>query len=324
MTSPKRTPVLLGLAAAALLLGGCAAIVDKRATTRENAFEAQFPPTGQLLQVNGTTVHADVRGKGPDLILIHGASGNTRDFTFDLVDRLTDHYRVISFARPGLGWPDTIGDQTDNPIAQAELLRAAAQQLDVKNPIILGHSYGGAVTMAWALRDPSGPAALVLVSGATYPWPGELSGWYNFINSSVGEHTAVPLITAFAPESRVDEIVAGIFAPQDPPEGYVDYIGAGLSARRASLSANSKQVGHLKPYLVQMAPHYPELTMPIEIVHGDADDTVYLDVHSGRMARELPNAHLTVLPGVGHMPHHADPQAVVDAIDRAAERAGVR
>ena len=64
--------------------------------------------------------------------------------------------------------------------------------------------------------------------------------------------------------------------------------------------------------------------MPIEIVHGDADDTVYLDVHSGRMARELPNAHLTVLPGIGHMPHHADPQAIVDAIDRAATRAGIR
>ena len=320
---PKTKPLLLGFAAA-LLLGGCAALVDKRATSRENAFEAQFPPTGQLLQVNGITVHADVRGSGPDLVLIHGASGNTRDFTFDLVGRLTDRYRVIALDRPGLGWTDSIGDQTDNPLAQADLLRAAAKQLDVRDPIVLGHSYGGAVTMGWALRDPSGPSALVLVSGATYPWPGELSRWYDFMNSSIGEHTAVPLITAFAPESRVDDIVAGIFEPQDPPKGYVDYIGAGLSARRESLIANSEQVGNLKPYLTAMAPKYPELTMPIEIVHGDADDTVYLDVHSGRMARELPNARLTVLPGIGHMPHHADPQAIVDAIDRAAARAGIR
>jgi pimeloyl-ACP methyl ester carboxylesterase len=38
----------------------------------------------------------------------------------------------------------------------------------------------------------------------------------------------------------------------------------------------------------------------------------------------MPPRRLTILPGVGHMPHHADPEAVVAAIDRAAARAGLR
>lgn len=321
MTWLKLLATALGVS---MLLGGCAAYLDRRASAREAAFEAQYPPTGRLLQVNGVTVHAHVEGSGPDLVLLHGASGNSRDFTFDLVGRLSDRYRVIAFDRPGMGWTDPIGAGTDDPRAQADLLRAAADQLDVRDPLVLGHSYGGAVAMAWALGDPVGTSALVLLAGATHPWPGELGGWYPFINSRVGQRAAVPLITAFVPEERAEGIIAGIFQPQLPPQGYVDHIGAGLSARRDSLRANAQQVGNLKPYLAAMARHYPNLTMPIELLHGDRDTTVYLDVHARRMARDVASAHLVVMPGMGHMPHHGDPQAVVDAIDRAAARAGLR
>lgn len=316
--------LLLAASGLAVLLGGCAAYVDRRAAAREAAFEARYPPTGRLLQVNGVTVHAHVEGRGPDLVLLHGASGSSRDFTFDLVGRLTERYRVIAFDRPGLGWTDPIGALTEDPRAQADLLRAAADQLDVDDPIVLGHSYGGAVAMAWALGDPTGTSALVLLAGATHPWPGDLGPWYPFINSSLGQHAAVPLITAFVPEDRAEDIIAGIFAPQQPPPGYADHIGAGLSARRDSLRANAQQVGRLKPYLAAMAPQYPSLTMPIELLHGDRDTTVYLDIHSRQMVRDVAGAHLVVMPGMGHMPQHGDPQAVVEAIDRAAARAGLR
>lgn len=305
-----------------LAVTGCA--VDQQASRREARAEAAYPPTGQLLRVGGRQVHADIRGSGPDLILLHGASGNSRDFTFDLAGRLQDRYRVISFDRPGLGWTDDLGPQTDNPIAQASLLRKAAAQLGVQNPIVLGHSYGGAVAMGWALRDPQDTAAVVLLAGATYPWPGDLGNWYPFITSTFGRAAAVPLIAAYAPESRVQDAIAGIFAPNPVPEGYAGYIGAGLTLRRDSFLNNARQVDGLKPYLAAMAPRYPQLSMPIEIVHGDRDTTVGLDLHSRRMVQDLPNARLTVLPGVGHMPHHADPAAVIAAIDRAAARAGLR
>jgi len=53
-------------------------------------------------------------------------------------------------------------------------------------------------------------------------------------------------------------------------------------------------------------------------VHGTADTIVPLVIHSQPLSGLLPQAHLTVLPGVGHMPHHARMQVVLDAIDRAA------
>lgn len=311
----------LGLAAVALALTGCGRAIDARATAREAAFEAQFPPTGQLIEVNGTTVHVDIQGRGPDVIMLHGASGNSRDFTFDLVDRLKDRYRVLAFDRPGLGWTDDIGAQTANPIAQAEILRAAATQLGVRDPVVVGHSYGGAVALAWAQRAPSETAALVIISGATMPWPGELTGWFAFLDTPFGDRVGPPLLTALAPISLGDRIMATIFSPQPVPAGYADYIGVGLAARRGNYRANASQINSLRPYLRVMSPQYGALTLPVEVIHGGRDTIVPAGLHGEPLARALPNARLTILPDQGHMPQHGDPQVIVDAIDRAAARA---
>ena len=80
----------------------------------------------------------------------------------------------------------------------------------------------------------------------------------------------------------------------------------------------------LRPHVVEMSELYPTLTLPVEILHGTDDTTVPLNIHSEPLARQIPGAILTRLQGVGHMPHHADPDAVLAAIDRAAVRAGLR
>lgn len=320
----RRAMLVMGLLAGVLMAGACGRLVDARATAREAGFEASHPPTGQLIEVAGRTVHVDIRGAGPDLVLLHGASGNSRDFTFDLADRLAARYRVIAFDRPGLGWTDPLGAQNANPIAQAELLRAAAAQLAVRDPIVLGHSYGGAVALAWGLRAPSETAALVIVSGATMPWPGDLTGWYAFLGTPLGDRVGPPLLTALAPLSLGDRIMAGIFAPQAVPPGYAEYIGVGLAARRGNYRANAAQITQLRPYLRVMAPLYPRLSLPVEIVHGARDPIVPAGVHALPLSDALPDAALTILPDQGHMPQHGDPQAIVDAVDRAAARAGLR
>jgi pimeloyl-ACP methyl ester carboxylesterase len=58
--------------------------------------------------------------------------------------------------------------------------------------------------------------------------------------------------------------------------------------------------------------------VPTEILHGDADDTVGLHVHSVPLSRQIPNSNLVVLEGVGHMPHHVVPETLAEAIDRLA------
>jgi len=293
---------------------GVAGATHWRASSREAAARAAYPPSGDFLTVNGRRLHYEQRGQGPDLVMIHGASGSLRDLTFSLRDRLTDRFRVTVIDRPGLGHSDPLPDAGLR--AQALVLKSAVAQLGVTEPILLGQSYGGAVALAWALDG--GPKALVLVGSPSLPWPGKLDPWYRLTATSAGRLLAIPLAAAFVPHSYVSATMASVFAPDPVPPGYEDHLGAALTLRRTSLAANTAQVNGLRGDLVAMEPQYPTLTLPVELIHGDQDVIVPMSVHSGPLSRVLPKARLTVIEGGGHMPHHANAQAVVDAVLRAA------
>ncbi len=323
-----------GLATASLILAALAAaggiLTLRAAERRAAAAEAAHPPAGRFVEVMGTRVHAHVSGEGPDVVLIHGAFGSLRDFTFDLAHRLSDRYRVIALDRPGLGYTGradpalarAFAGSAESPADQAALLATAARALGAESPIVVGHSMGGIVAMAWALDHD--PAAVVLLAGVALPWPGELGWIYQVNGTALGGGLVAPLLSAWAPEARLREAVRATFAPQPMPEGYADHIGPYMPIRLPAFRANARQVNTLRPHVVEMARRYPALSLPIEILHGEADTTVPIAVHSGPLSRMIPGANLTVLPGIGHMPHHADPEAAVAAIDRAAARAGLR
>ncbi len=306
--------------------------IDARASAREAQGEADYPPIGQLLDVDGTQVHAYVTGDGPDLVLIHGAGGNLRDFAFSFADRLSANYRVIAFDRPGLGYTDRIGDgyggafssDAESPREQAALLQAAAQQLGADKPIVLGHSFGGAVAYAWAVYHPDNISGLVSVAGVTLPWPGDLGYYYTVPGSSVGGAIVPPLVTAFVSQERVQRGITSTFDPNPMPAGYDEFIGAPLTIRRESFRANARQVNGVYPHIVEQSAFYDQIAVPVAMVHGDADTSVPLSIHSQPASEIIPDVELTVLTGVGHMPHHVDPGAVEAAINSVAARAGLR
>ena len=306
--------------------------VEARADAREREIEATFPPEGRIFDVpfagRQLPVHAVIRGTGPDLMMLHGASGNAREFTFDLIPRLAHRYRCIAFDRPGLGYTgrtDPAHDaaystSAETPGEQAALLAAAyAQVAGDGPPLILGHSYGGTVALAWALDHPA--RALTLICPPAMRWPGGVGSLHATLGSALGGALAVPALTATVPDRKLREITAGIFAPNPIPEGYFKHIGGQLALRRQTMRANSRQRNGLKPHVIAMEPRYPGLTLPIEWLHGDADTIVPPGVHAYPFRDLVPVTRLTLLPGVGHMPHHADPEGVIAAIDRSAARA---
>lgn len=322
------------LATAAIAAG--TAFTASRARARVDTAEQSHPAIGSFVEVNGTRVHYFQAGSGPHLVLLHGAGGNLREFTFDMFDQLTDRFTVTAFDRPGLGYTDRLpgsGDGTfatdgESPMEQAALLRRAAESIGINDPIVAGHSFGGVVAMAWAnagLDEDSAANAkgIVLMAGVCMPWPGDLGAYYTVNGSALGGAVLPPLIAAYASDARVKSTIEGIFAPQAVPDGYADYIGANLAVRPTTFRANVQQVNTLRPHVVEMSKRYAELNLPIEIVHGDADKSVPINIHSEELIKIVPGANLTALSGVGHMPHHADREATLTAIDRAANRAGL-
>ena len=310
-----------------LVLALAYAAIYASAHLRASRAEAAHPPDGQFVKAGGHRVHYDERGEGPPVILIHGAFGSLRDYTFDLADRLARDYRVITFDRPGLGYSDPIYTgpfvtRAESPAEQARILSAAAQSLDVKSPIVVGHSFGGIVAMAWALEHD--PAAVVMLAGVAKPWPGDLGWLYQVNGTALGGGLVAPVLTALAPPSRIQAGVSATFDPAPMPMGYADHIGAYMPLRLPVFRSNARQVNTLRPHVVEMEKRYPGLSLPIEIVHGTEDTTVPIAIHSRPLAEQVESARLTILEGAGHMPHHTHTDAVIDAIDRAAARAGLR
>ncbi|GIT91786.1 hydrolase or acyltransferase [Jannaschia pagri] len=317
--------MLIGSAAAGLAVAGGGLAVTARATAREARIEAAYPPEGDILDVGGVPVHAVVRGTGPDLVMIHGASGNAREFTFDLIARLSGRYRCIAFDRPGLGYTGrtdptydaAFSSAAETPAEQATLLAAAYGQIGEGAPLVLGHSFGGTVALAWALDHAA--RGLVLLAPAAMRWQGGLGPLYALNASAPGGALAIPMMTALVPDSKLDEITRRIFAPNPVPAGYLDHIGGQLTLRRRSLRANARQVNGLKPHITHMQARYAsDLTLPIEWLHGTVDTIVPPAVHAGPFQKLVPHTNLTMLDGVGHMPQHAAPEAVVAAVDRLA------
>ncbi|WP_291238147.1 alpha/beta hydrolase [Gemmobacter sp.] len=311
---------------------GLAGLTTLRARRRERRYEARFPPLGRVVTVEGKRLHLWQAGSGPDLVMIHGSSANLREFTMGLAPALTDRFRVTLVDRPGLGWSDDAGD---SPAAQARLIRLGCAAAGVTRPLVLGHSYGGAVALAWGLQAPV--AGLVILSGVAMPWPGGLGPWYAATATALGRALIVPLVTAFVPRRKIEASIAEVFAPQNSISGYAygpdgqakrieDYAFAAavpLILRRKALATNARQVNRLLQFVREMAPQYHTISAPVEILHGDSDTIVPHHIHALPLAERLPDAALTLLPGVGHMPHQTHPAEVTAAVLRLAGRAGL-
>ena len=310
--------LLIAAAVLLALIAVAAAFVLLKAHRHEANAVRTHPPEGQIIVIGPIQVHAVVMGSGPDLVLLHGSSGNTRDFTHSLAGKLAERYRVIVMDRPGHGYTDRMNFTGATITEQAELLSAAAARLGAERPIVLGHSYGGAVALAWAVHRPDNISGLVLLASPSQPWTTPLDRFYRVTSHPVLGRLMVPLITAFTDDARVSQRLDEIFAPQAPPDGYHAHVGAGLTLRRSSLRANALQRANLLREIIALHPLYPSISVPTEIVHGTTDTTVGLKIHAEPLARQIPGARLTVLEGIGHMPQHAAQDQVVDAVRRVA------
>lgn len=301
--------IKLGFSAAILIAIGAGLWL--RLWVRRRSIEARFPPIGQFISVDGATVHYKTSGHGPDIVLIHGASGNLREWEFGLRAALEKRFTVTAFDRPGHGYSDAIAG-SDHLAAQAEHLRAACAALGIRTPVLAGHSYGGAVALAWALQEK--PPALLLISAPSLPWSGKLDPWYRVTHSRLGRAIVPYLAAAIVPTAYVRSATNAVFAPQIAPQAYLQNFGAMLAARAPSLAINTAQVNALLRDIGNQMAGYPALDMPCALIHGDADTIVPLAIHSQKLALILPQARLTVLRGAGHMPQQSHRDTIVAAI----------
>jgi pimeloyl-ACP methyl ester carboxylesterase len=130
--------------------------------------EATVPPCGQFVEIDGQRLHyIDTGGTGPAVVLIHGLGGTLWHFTYALVDKLSGEFRVIAVDRPGSGYSARPSDVSARLGVQADTLAKFLRALGLNQPLLVGHSLGGALSLAIALDHPDCAGAVALVAPLT-------------------------------------------------------------------------------------------------------------------------------------------------------------
>jgi pimeloyl-ACP methyl ester carboxylesterase len=190
----------------------------------------------------------------------------------------------------------------------------------VPRAIVLAHSFAGAIGTALAMDAPERVAGLLLIAPATHPWPGGIA-WYYGPGSWPGVDilfsNTLP-VAGFALTAEAG--IGAVFLPQEPPADYIEATALPLMLRPANFRANAQDVSALLDHVKTRAGRYGAIRQPVVIISGDSDSVVSTSIHSMALAREVSDAKLIVLPGVGHVPHHADTPRVVAELKELSER----
>jgi pimeloyl-ACP methyl ester carboxylesterase len=288
--------------------------------------ESKYPPIGRFIDLAGGRLHYVETGPAADLargtiVLLHGASSNLGDPMLALARRLAPRYRVIAIDRPGHGWSDRIGGKdAARPAAQAAVLADGLRQLGVRGAVVVGHSWGGAVTPNFALDHRDVTGAILQLSAVSHPWPGGAVSWYyhpaaSFLGWLFTRTLATPIGSLL-----IGTTAAAVFAPQKPPPNYLEEARIPVVLRPPVFQANAQDVARLYASVTEQSTRYGAIAVPVTVIGGDADRIVWTDLHSRSFAREVPGARLVVLSGIGHMPHHAAPDLVVAEIEALAAK----
>jgi pimeloyl-ACP methyl ester carboxylesterase len=261
---------------------------------------------------------ADVAGRGPVVVLLHGQPGNAADWR-PLVPHLTAAFTVVVPDRLGYGRTGgRAGGFTDNAAAVVELLG----HLEVDRALLVGHSWGGGVAIAAAEHYPERVVGLVLLASVGPAEPigridrilaGRLVG---DLAAAVGIGGTEHLLRVPAFQRRVlpylpdpARRLLGVLGTADAPGGHL-WRSFADEQRIFVLGVGDLAVG------------LADIAGPVAVVTGTADRIVPSGV-AHRLADAIPGAELLEVPGVGHLLAQEAPGVVTDAIVHVARRAGL-
>ena len=249
----------------------------------------------ETISVNGVRLAYERRGTGSPLVLLHGYPLDHHLWD-EVVPLLQDTFDLILPDLRGFGESSTV----DSFYAMEDIasdIAALLDHLEIQKTAIAGHSMGGYVALAFARLYPERISGLGLVSTQVladapdrkegrYKSAAEVAdkGIASVVETMTPKFTANPELQKFARESM----------ERQQPAAYI-----------GTLKAMAERV--------DSTPLLSSLTVPIVIVHGDADSLIPVD-RAREVKAALPNAYLVEISGAGHMPMMEDKEKTAEAL----------
>lgn len=271
-------------------------------------------PDSRFVEINGLSVHVKTAGQGePVFVLLHGFGASLYSWRA-VMEPLGRYGTVIAYDRPAFGLTerplDWEGESPYSPDAQVDLLLGLLDRFRVGQAILVGNSAGAAVSMQFTLQHPERVRALILVDAAVYDGGGPPAWTRPLLKTPQMMHLG-PLL-ARQIQARGPELLD--LAWHDPSK--LDPAAIELYRKPLLVEDWDKAL-----WLMTASSRSPDLAgrlgefdLPVLVVTGD-DDHIVPTANSIRLAGEIPNATLVVIPAAGHVPHEEQPAAFLQAVD---------
>jgi len=126
---------------------------------------ASYPIEQGYVDANGELIYYEAFGAGSPLVIVHGGPGASHDYFLPYLVPLARHHRLVFIDERGSGKSQVL----DNPAgytveAMVEDLEAVRRELKLGRIVLLGHSYGGVLAQAYALKYQQNLSSLILCS----------------------------------------------------------------------------------------------------------------------------------------------------------------
>ncbi|MBE9011828.1 alpha/beta hydrolase [Pseudanabaenaceae cyanobacterium LEGE 13415] len=227
-------------------------------------------------------------GEGTPIIMLHGFMGEASCW-LPLMNQLKSNFRCIGLDLLGFG-------QSARPMIRYDIakevafLRQVVEALQLDSFYLLGHSFGGWVSAAYALQYPDSLRGLILAAPAGIRDDG-FAGRYDHLRPILWETPAIDW------GLELIKPIAGLFG-QEKTIAQISWMRRELTTQPA---ARSFLVDRLRPEdaIDTVEKEIHRLTVPTLVITGDQDETIPL-WHSETYANEIPNAKLVILPNADH------------------------
>ena len=226
---------------------------------------------------NGCRLHYTDCGEGHPILLLHGWGCNTTTFN-TIRPFLEAHFRVLTVDFAGFG-------QSDEPHEvwgveeYTHSVEALAQAEGVENPILIGHSFGGRVSILYASRHKVQKVILVDAAGVK---PRRSLNYYRKVYTFKLLKRVLPLV---AGKARAEKIIEARRAKG----GSSDYKQASPMMRRVLSKVVNEDLCHLMP----------RIKAPTLLFWGENDTATPL-ADAKKMEKLIPDAGLVTVAGAGH------------------------
>jgi len=124
-----------------------------------------YPVQDGFVDANGVMIYYTMLGRGEPLLILHGGPGASHDYFLPYLLPLARHHKVIFIDERGSGKSQKLEDRSaytiENMVGDVEGVRTG---LNLGKISLLGHSYGGALAQAYALKYQRNLSHLILAS----------------------------------------------------------------------------------------------------------------------------------------------------------------